>query len=39
MEVSVAADGNMGLEMAQSHNFDIIILDIMLPGMNGYTGL
>jgi DNA-binding response OmpR family regulator len=35
MEVSVAADGNMGLEMAQSHNFDIIILDIMLPGMNG----
>jgi DNA-binding response OmpR family regulator len=35
MEVSVAADGNMGLEMAQTHNFDIIILDIMLPGMNG----
>jgi DNA-binding response OmpR family regulator len=35
MEVSVAADGNMGLEMAQTHSFDIIILDIMLPGMNG----
>jgi DNA-binding response OmpR family regulator len=35
MEVSVAADGNTGLEMAQGHSFDIIILDIMLPGMNG----
>jgi DNA-binding response OmpR family regulator len=35
MEVSVAADGNMGLEMALNHQFDIIILDIMLPGMNG----
>lgn len=35
MEVSVAADGIMGLEMAQVHKFDIILLDIMLPGMNG----
>ncbi|MFD0765700.1 response regulator transcription factor [Mucilaginibacter lutimaris] len=35
MEVSVAADGDMGLEMAQAHQFDIILLDIMLPGMNG----
>ncbi len=35
MEVSVAADGIMGLEMAQAHKFDIILLDIMLPGMNG----
>jgi DNA-binding response OmpR family regulator len=35
MEVSVAADGNMGLEMALGHSFDLLILDIMLPGMNG----
>ncbi|MCO5934131.1 response regulator transcription factor [Mucilaginibacter sp. RB4R14] len=35
MEVSVAADGIMGLEMAQAHKFDIILLDIMLPVMNG----
>lgn len=35
MEVSVAADGNTGLEMAKAHQFDIVILDIMLPGMNG----
>lgn len=35
MEVSVAADGNMGLDMALGHRFDLLILDIMLPGMNG----
>ncbi|RYZ97570.1 MAG: response regulator transcription factor [Sphingobacteriaceae bacterium] len=35
MEVSVAADGNTGLEMALAHKFDLIVLDIMLPGMNG----
>lgn len=33
--VSVAIDGNTGLEMAFKHQFDLIILDIMLPGMNG----
>lgn len=35
MEVSVAVDGQTGLEMALNHHFDLIILDIMLPGMNG----
>lgn len=35
MEVSVAVDGQTGLEMAINHHFDLIILDIMLPGMNG----
>jgi two-component system copper resistance phosphate regulon response regulator CusR len=35
MEVSVAVDGLTGLEMAVNHHFDLIILDIMLPGMNG----
>ena len=33
--VTVAPDGTMGLQMALAHEFDIIILDIMLPGMNG----
>jgi DNA-binding response OmpR family regulator len=33
--VSVAVDGNTGLSMALSHHFDLIVLDIMLPGMNG----
>lgn len=35
MEISVAGDGDTGLEMALKHNFDLVILDIMLPGMNG----
>lgn len=35
MQVSVAGDGQIGLEMAAKHVFDLIILDIMLPGMNG----
>lgn len=33
--VSVALDGPMGLEMASHSAFDLLILDIMLPGMNG----
>ena len=35
MDVSAAADGVNGLEMAVRHQFDLIILDVMLPGMNG----
>jgi len=35
MQVSVAGDGQIGYEMAAKHEFDLIILDIMLPGMNG----
>lgn len=34
-EVSVAPDGLLGLEMARSSDFGLIILDVMLPGMNG----
>lgn len=35
LEVSVAMDGNTGLQMIRDHNFNLVILDIMLPGMNG----
>ena len=34
-DVSVALDGHTGLHMALAHSFDLIILDIMLPGING----
>ncbi|WPR73467.1 response regulator transcription factor [Algoriphagus sp. NG3] len=34
-EVTVAMDGTMGLQVALSSQFDLIILDIMLPNMNG----
>jgi DNA-binding response OmpR family regulator len=34
-EVLVAADGVKGLEMAQKEQPDLIVLDVMLPGMDG----
>jgi len=34
-EVDCAADGNEGLDKALSGGFDLILLDIMLPGMDG----
>ena len=34
-EVAVAADGNIGLDLALNEEWDLILLDIMLPGMNG----
>lgn len=33
--VDVVEDGPEGLLMARESNFDLIILDVMLPGMNG----
>lgn len=33
--ISVAVDGLTGLQMATDHVFDLVILDVMLPGMNG----
>ena len=32
----VTHDGNDGLHMAREHAYDAIVLDIMLPGMNGF---
>ena len=34
-EVSKAFDGREGLRLATEQNFDLILLDIMLPGLNG----
>jgi DNA-binding response OmpR family regulator len=34
--VDVAHDGTDGLWRAREHDYDAIILDIMLPGVNGY---
>ena len=34
-EVSVAMDGPTGLDLAMNNDFDLILLDIMLPGING----
>jgi two-component system, OmpR family, response regulator len=34
--VDVARDGPAGLDLARSNNYDAVILDIMLRGLNGY---
>ncbi|HAA02997.1 MAG TPA: response regulator [Syntrophobacteraceae bacterium] len=36
-EVVSAADGRAGIELAAQQAFDLILLDIQLPGMDGYT--
>lgn len=35
-EVDVAADGTTGLEMALAGGYAAIVLDLLLPGLNGY---
>ena len=35
-EVETAADGESGLEKAMSMDFDLVILDLMLPGIDGF---
>jgi DNA-binding response OmpR family regulator len=34
--VSVAFDGNAGLDLTETDRFDLIVLDVMLPGVNGW---
>lgn len=38
-EVSVAEDGETGLERARAWTPDLVMLDLMLPGMDGYRVL
>ncbi len=35
-EVSIENDGTKGLEAALNHDYNLVILDLMLPGMDGY---
>ena len=34
--VEVAYDGNIGLRLYEQHDFNLVVIDINLPGMNGY---
>ena len=36
LEVSIAANGKEGYEMATSQNFDLVFMDMQMPIMNGY---
>lgn len=36
-EVEIAADGRSGMESALQGGFDLILLDLMLPGIDGFT--
>lgn len=35
-EVEIAENGDEALEAAARQNFDLVVLDVMLPGMDGY---
>lgn len=35
-QVMIASDGRKGLELAQSDVYDLLLLDIMLPGLDGF---
>lgn len=35
-QVTIAADGRQGLNLAQSEEYDLLLLDIMLPGVDGF---
>ncbi len=37
MKVSEAADGEYGLELALSGSYNLILLDVMMPKMDGFT--
>ena len=34
--METAADGRRGLQLASDKTFDLLILDVMLPGMDGF---
>ena len=38
-EISIAADGNSALELSLSGRFDMMLLDIGLPGRDGWSVL
>ncbi len=37
--VDVAADGIDGLHLALEHDYDVVVLDVMLPGLDGFAVL
>lgn len=38
-QIAKAEDGNVGLEMLQEQDFDIVLTDLMMPGLDGFAVL
>lgn len=36
MEADIAGDGNTALRMLNANHYDLLLLDVMMPGKNGY---
>ena len=36
-EADIAGDGVLGLNMALEGGYDLVLLDLMLPGLDGYS--
>ena len=36
-ETECASDGSMAIEMCKTNDFDIIVMDVMMPDVDGYT--
>ena len=39
LEVETANDGNLGVQRALSGDYALVVLDVMLPGLNGFEAL
>jgi phosphoserine phosphatase RsbU/P len=37
--LTIATDGQQALDLLQSRSFDLVLLDVMMPGLNGYQVL
>lgn len=37
LEIESASDGDMGLELIRENEYDLIMLDVMLPGTDGFS--
>ncbi len=38
-QITMVHDGTSALEMSRNHHFDLMVLDVMMPGLNGFDVL
>src|SRR3954462_5975745 len=39
IEMAEAEDGQTGLDMIEAHDYDLILMDLRMPGMDGITAI